>query len=293
MLALVIVAAVIGPPALGLGPRVSGTAARKPVPGPPTIGDCLTEPLAEGSVPASVAIPVPAVRYGPCGDGTAAGGTGGGRRLNYGEILSVTDGVDTFTSSRQSVPAGVLGAYSTDSCQQPLRDYLAWSADPWAPVLGDSTALVGPDVAQHLLGQRWIACVVTAGSHGYPGSVRDGPGRAADLYGQCEDTREALGPRVPCDDPHDTEVFGVALVDADGLSGLADSCLTLVTARTGMTDPAAGGRLVVRAGPFDPNTVPPDVSAGGQSMTCAVRVVGDGLLDASLVGVGDRPLPWA
>ena len=42
-----------------------------------------------------------------------------------------------------------------------------------------------------------------------------------------------------------------------------------------------------------PGLVPPDVSAGGLSMTCAVRAIGDGLLDASLVGVGDRPLPWA
>ncbi len=278
MLAVVIIAAVVGPPALGLGAQVAGVAAPVPIPGMPAVGDCLLEPPeAAGSALTSFGIAIAAAPTGTCpraDDDDQA----------FGEIVSVAP-----TMAR---PDG-SDALDPQACRQPVRDYLGWTAGPWDPVMVDTVVLVGPDRVQYAGGQRWWACAVTTGSHGYRGSVRDGYGRAADLFGQCQDLRLGERSHVACHDPHTAEVFGSAVVGADGLADLTDTCTTLVRQRTGMSDPTAGGTLAVRAGPFDPNTVPPDVSAGGQSMTCSLRVVGDGLLVASLVGIGDRPLPWS
>ncbi|HEY7811788.1 MAG TPA: septum formation family protein [Nakamurella sp.] len=283
MLAIVIIIAVVGPAALGFGPQTAGVAVRAPIPGPPVAGDCVTSPYLGAGSALSVGIAVGVAPYAACP-------APGDSRRDFGEIVSVTPDVRAFPtiSARQQSPP------DPDACRAPVLDYLGWAAEPWDPVFTDLVSLVGPDTVQYASGQRWIACALITGRDGYPGSVRDGAfGRAADLYGRCESTRSALRPRVGCDDPHDAEVFGVALVGVDGLSDLADSCTRLVVQRTGLADPTAGGLLQVRAVPFDPNTVPPDVSASKQSMVCEIRVTGDGLLDASLVGVGDRPLPWA
>lgn len=278
VLVAVIIAAIVGPPALGFGPRVAGTAERGPIAGPPAPGDCLTSPPVPAGSPIDGRIAIAAARTGDCGDGP-----------HVGEIVSVTDistAVPTAGPNDAPVP-------DPNSCGVPVRSYLSWTAEPWNPVLLGAVTLLGPDAVQFADGQRWIACAVTTGADPYPGSVRDGFGRAADLYGECRDSRRGARSRVSCAVGHDVEVIGTAVIGADDQAGLAASCAQLISARSGMADPTAGGRLEVRVSPDDPNTVPPDVSAGGQAMICSVRVVGDGLLVASLVGVGDRPLPWS
>ncbi len=281
MLAAVIIAAVVGPAVLGFGPRVAGMAERTPIPGPPVVGDCLlAPPVAAGSALTSLGIAIAAAPYAAC---PAPGDSG----RAFGEIVSVTPDVREFPTtgvSRQPVP-------DPEACDGALRDYLDWPAGPWEPVILDPLTMVGPDAGQYAVGQRWIACALTGWGQGYTGSVRDGFGRAADRYGQCEGSTASS--QIPCSEPHTTEVFGVAMVDAGGRSDLADSCATLVAARTGMADPTAGGQLVVRAGSFDPRVAPSDDGAGRQATTCAVRVAGGRMLDASLAGIGDRPLPWS
>jgi hypothetical protein len=250
---------------------------RAPIAGPPAPGDCLTSPPKPAGSPIDGRLAIAAAPTGPCADG-----------VHFGEIVSVGNGPTT-------VPTGVAvnpPLPDANACVPLLRQYLGWTALPWNPVLLDAVTLLGPDAGQIADGQRWIACALSTGSDGYPDSVRDGFGRAADLYGHCQDSRLGARSRVSCADPHDVEVFATAIIGADDQAGLDASCTELITARSGMTDPTADGRLVVRVAPYDPNTVPPDVSAGGQAMICSVRVVGDGLLVASLVGVGDRPLPW-
>lgn len=279
VLAAVIIAAVVGPPALGFGPRVVGSAVRAPIPGPPAVGDCLTSPPTPAGSGLTTGIAIGAAPVASCA----------GEGPHFGEIVSVTDGSrgrPTGVGVRPAVP-------DPNACRSPVRDYLGWTADPWDPVQLSAVTLLGPDTAQIGDGQRWLACALVTGAHGYPGSVRDGFGRAADLYGRCQDTRAGIRSRVPCHDPHDVEVFGQAVVGADDQAGLDPSCAALVTARTGLADPTAGGQLLVRAGPDDPNTVPPDVSASGQAMTCDVQVAGERLLVAGLAGVGERPLPWS
>ncbi|WP_395728510.1 septum formation family protein [Nakamurella sp.] len=277
VLAVVIIAAVVGPPALGFGPGVAGSAVRVPIAGPPAPGDCLTSPPTPAGSPIDGRIAIAAARTGTCADG-----------MHAGEIVSVDDGpttVPTGVTVRPPVP-------DPNACGVPVRQYLGWTAQPWNPVLLDAVILLGPDAGQVADGQRWIACALSTGADRYAGSVRDGFGPAADRYGHCQDSRVGARSRVSCADPHDVEVFGTAVIGADDQAGLDASCTELITAGSGMADPTAGGRLAVRVAPDDPNTVPPDVSAGGQVMTCALRVVGDSQLVASVVGVGDRPLPW-
>ena len=97
-----------------------------------------------------------------------------------------------------------------------------------------------------------------------------------------------------CFEPHDTEVFGSAVVE-NGAADLTPSCLGLVTQHTGMSDPTDGGLLRVSAAAVNPPGWPPVVPQPGemQAIVCAVTVTGGRLLTASLVGVGGGPLPWA
>lgn len=259
-----------------LGRRIAGSAGRPPVPAPPAVGDCLTAPPTPAGSPIDGRIAVAAAPADGCSDG-----------VRFGEIVSVDNRPAT-------VPAGVavsLPVPDPNACGSPLRSYLGWTSQPWNPVALDAVILLGPDAEQVAVGQTWIACAITTGRDGYRGSVRDGFGPAADRYGRCQPTLRFDPAPTPCDRPHAVEMLGTAVVGFDDLAGLDASCADLVRQRTGLTDPTAGGRLAVRVAPVDPNTVPPDVSAGGQAMTCGVQVDGGGMLTAALTGIGDRPLP--
>ncbi len=279
VLAVALIAAALVPAVLGPGRRIEGVAVPAPIPPPPAVGDCLTgRPVPAGSPLTARGLAVAAAPTGACST-----------TWGYGEIVSVTADGRTFPTIGDQPQAPP----DPDSCRPAVRAYLGWDVTPWTPVVADDVVLVGPDAVQIAAGQQWIACALTPDERGYPGSVRDRtPGPAADRSGWCKDSRSPAGWRVGCDEPHDVEVFGVALISIDELAGLTDSCARLVAERTGASDPTASGLLQVRAGPDDPNTVPPDVSASRQSVICTLRVTGDGLLTASLVGRGDGPLPW-
>ena len=301
MLAVSLIVAVALPAALGFGRQVAGAAVRAPIPGAPVPGDCLQAPLVRNGSPMSfLEFSIAAAPAGPCvpgigpGDGSGGGSGGDSSRPateNYGEIVSVTPGV---LAPRANI-AGRLGSAGPGLCGQGAADYLGWTAQPWTPVLVDAVSLVGPDTEQYLGGQRWLACAVVTGDHGYRGSVRDGrAGAVADLYGRCDDTRSSPVLRVWCFQPHDTEVFGSAVVE-NGAADLTPSCLGLVAQRTGMSDPTDGGLLRVSAAAVNPPGWPAVAAQPGEmeAVACAVTVTGGRLLTASLVGVGGGPLPWA
>lgn len=255
------------------GRRIAGTPGRPPIPAPPAVGDCLTEPPDFAASPLMLSVVLATAPVATCTDGP---------RSSFGEVVMVTGA---------STPPEALDAFGYDDCVAPMQEYLGWPPSRWWPAGAAALVLLGPDAEQVAVGQSWIACAMVTGPDGYSGSVRDGFGPAADQYGDCDPTRRFDQAPRPCDEPHTEEVIGRAVVGFDDLTGLEESCADLVRRRTGLTDPTAGGRLAVRVAPVDPNTVPPDVSAGGQTMTCGVRVVGDGTLTAALTGIGDRPLP--
>lgn len=282
VLVLAVGTAVAGPGAFGLGVPVAGAAVRSPVPGPPEEGDCLTSPYFGAGSVVSVEVAVGAPPYADCRAGDR-------RRWVFGEIVSVTPDIRAFPVIRSGDPA----IPDRDACTAAVRSAVGWTSPDWDPVVADSVTLVGPDLDQYLSGQRWIACAITSGDRGYPGSAGDASvERGTNVYGRCErsheEGRESAASRVRCDEPHDGEVFGVAMAAPAEVAALVDSCVALITERTGLAEPTVGGSLAVRVGVQD------DPVAGDrvQLMVCGVRVVDDRVLVASLVGLGDGPLPW-
>jgi len=292
VVAVSLIVAVVVPVALGLGRPRAGVAVRAPIPTPPQVGECLHAPvLVGGSALTLVGISIGTAPVGPCKTGDAGSASvsipGPTTPENYGEILSVIADV-LFSSAASSDPQATP---EPGWCRESVEAYLEWTAKPWTPVLTDSTWVVGPTDEQYRTGQRWIACAVLSGDRGYFGSVRESrSGPAADVYGRCGN-RPAPVVRVWCSQPHNVEVFAFGVVD----DGTQDSCTRLITERTGMTDPTADGMLQVRIVATNSSADDPWTSSDGriQSVTCGIRVAGDGLLIASLVGRGDGPLPWA
>lgn len=159
------------------------------------------------------------------------------------------------------------------------REHLRWqvaavAAGVWTPVAAHRfVVVVGGEASDD-----WAACVVLApGLERYRGSyLRSLADTAAPApFGSCW-TGAGPGRRVSCEKPHDQQVFGVL---TPGARPTSTSCRALVQRLTAMSDPTAGGRLEVRV--TDPGVV----------ATCRVRVVGPRWLTATLLGLGDAPLP--
>lgn len=275
VLTVAFTAAVVGPAATGLRVPVPGVAVRPPIPDPPEVGDCLITPYYGAESVVAVEVAGGAAPYADCRSVGADGSV-------YGEIVSVHPGIHTFPAMAAGLPM-----LDVEVCESAARDYLGWIQSTWSPVFDSGVALVGPDLDQYASGQRWIACAITSGSRGYPAA---GGGAGIDprgwVYGRCADRRGVAHPRVRCDEPHDTEEFGVATVVPADVPALVDSCAALISARTGLADPTGGGSLAV--------VLIPDHPVAGdrvQLTVCAVRVVDGRMLGAGLVGLGNRPLP--
>lgn len=277
VLALAVLVSVAVPTVAGLGPRTTGQAVRTPVPPPPVVGDCLLSVVvADGSALKPFTVSIASARIGPCAADAGSGPP------SFGEIISVTNDQRTFARGVDGEPI----APEPGMCRPAADDYLGWRSTTWAPAATRAVILVGPDIAQYLSGQRWIACAIRPAHSPYLGSIRGGrPGPAADAFGRCE----RAGPpveRVPCGEPHTVEIFGIAIGRDRDDEGLRRSCADLVAAVSGMTDPTAGGGLRIQG---DAN----GIVTAGTAPTCGVRVTGNRSLRASLLSHGPGPLPWS
>ena len=270
------------------GTRLTGAAQRAPIPGPPTVGDCLrAEPTRKGGAFDSPSMRVFTGPVGPCDE------------ANYGEVVSVQD-VDSFRGSisdRMAVldPAG---------CERPATEYFGWSAavpgvgssEPtrWLPAALQNLVLFGPDASQYALGQRWLSCVLLPGAAPYAGSVRGNqPGPAVNAFGTCRvSANDTSSPHVRCEEPHVSEIVGVGSVEPTKVPELLDACRRLISAEAGLSDPTAGGALsiwVEAGGSFGD---PPQAGSSGRTPgRCTVSATGGRQLNASILGVGAGPLP--
>lgn len=91
----------------------------------------------------------------------------------------------------------------------------------------------------------------------------------------------------PCSEPHAAQILGEQGQSAGrlGLADYAAACLAFAQRVTGMTDPTAGGQLVVRpsaAGDW----------ANGSGRCVLVAADQSRTLTGSLYGIDDAPLPW-
>lgn len=294
LLAVIIAAPIV--PALG-GQHLTGAALRGPIPDPPVVGDCLGDVPSQPSAMV-LSLPVFAEQTGSCGDD------------NVGAIVAV---VPKVYFSPPTLDNGTSVAQAVD-CDPLVQDYLGWSTPTdassgnasessalvqWHPPTTIDSGLLGPDLAQYIYGQRWVACVV------YPefgpfrgsirGSVRDGHNAEALASCQAMPDGTALQP-TSCSQPHRAETFGVVAV-SDQNANLEPSCLALVHRLTGMSDVSSGGALIVGAvitSDSAQNSASTLHPAGPQEYeaTCLATVAGSRLLVGTLIGLGDRRLPW-
>jgi hypothetical protein len=82
-------------------------------------------------------------------------------------------------------------------------------------------------------------------------------------------------------------------IDPAQVQVLFHACEELITRVTGMVDPTAGGALTVSVEAIEAPGNEPQQPPAPTPGYCAIGTAGGRLLSASLLGIGDRSLPWA
>lgn len=298
-------------PDLG-GRSIPGRAQAIPIRPVPSVGECVLTPIAalRGPTGNSFFVADDDVRVGACqgsrygevsavldGRGAYVGGNTEGRYLsgNYGGAEYVCD---YQTQDYQGVPASLRGG--------------AAYANLWSATLSTLTLTMQPDDEQRAAGQNWTACIAVQVDDAdnlttFAESSRDlyRTGTPRPDSGSCLDVADAATARpVRCDRPHGAENFGLA-VTAVGEVGTGDegdlqrSCTELVALLTRAPDVGTeGGLEVFTATTYrdDNGTViarPDSDSAGVLAYSsCQVVTPPGRTLSGTLVGLGDRPVPW-
>jgi hypothetical protein len=292
-LVIVVLLAAVMVPAIA-GREIAGNAMALSIPAAPHVGDCL---LGVALDPVSGAAADPAPRSVPCSS------------AHDGEVIiqtaTVTTGDSTSKVGGGDVPDVAacadtaywyLGVHPLDAAGE--RSALL---GPWWPAFSADFEALIPSPLQLRIGQSWAACVMTS-PHGLI------IGSAAHLFGEppraspialCTPRREILlEVAVSCTDPHTTEVLGWR-VAAEGTiqTTFVQSCAELARRITGMTDPTAGGALiiavdlirgtdgVVRQG-WGPG------HGGEHQAACTISTASARLLAGSLMGLGNASVPW-
>ncbi|GGM08123.1 hypothetical protein [Nakamurella endophytica] len=273
LLLLVAVAGMVAV-AAWIRPPISGSPAAEPVPAPPAVGDCLLVDPADAVGPPT----------GPC------------TQRHLGEVVAVQ-------------PRAAVGP-ELSVCSTPgAVTYLGLQPDgtldgTWSPATFVADRQIGPSRRQRAAGQQWTACVLVpalpAADTTYTGTARGAfaGGRLPQVYAVCAGT--VLGERpMPCGRAHTVEVIGSTWVTGPvDRARLARGCADLVRRVTGLADPTAAGALtlsseVVGWSSDGMTGDPADESVRARSTgtaLCAVHASRE--LRATLVGIGDRPLPW-
>lgn len=291
-------------PALG-GRVVPGTASVGPVPGPPQMGDCLVQEVGapDAAVDATGASVYQSLVTGSC-DGN-----------RFGEVVAVIAGGLQIKPVEVADDDG-LASYddpNRHSCGAALAGYLDSGGSPsaWNPTIAFSTVIGRPSDLQRRMGQDWVICVAYAGgSDGsatrYDGTLRQStstglrPARLPAAATCLSSTDFFLEHTIGCAEPHPVESVAMLLTD-DGLvtmAGLQARCHDLVRGYTAMPDPTADGQLVdtvVAVHRVSDGTQAPGLVTGDETgfARCLVRTTGARLLTGSLLGLGDRAVPWA
>ncbi|MET3806326.1 hypothetical protein ABIB25_003336 [Nakamurella sp. UYEF19] len=293
----------------GLRPHlVTGTAQATPIPGPPGVGDCVTDPVKRPTVAAggsaSLIQVYPRQKIGPCNG------------LRYGEITRVISDpspvVVEGTATYQSISDPNINV-----CYDSNSAYLGQATQPifglWSPT-GTAVAwpaLSRPSPRQEAAGQHWLACVVSvlpnviastnSDAAPYTESLRHAlqNGHNRNLIGYCIKTAawDQGSESGACGLPHVLEIF------AGGFTGqhsatraeLEASCLRVVRELTGIADPTADGGLSVQlyAATSDSAQVSGAQIPAEASLQCGVVTTGGRQLKGSLLALGTLPIPWA
>ncbi|MET3803772.1 hypothetical protein ABIB25_000758 [Nakamurella sp. UYEF19] len=263
-------------------PNATGTAVPQDVPAPPTVGACLPSapPGEPDQYPPSQLLP--AATFGPCAE------------LHYGEVAQVL-------SHRPAVANEIVGGDERTYIGLPT----SIEESNWVSPINTSIVWANPTALQQAAGQQWVACIVTPGSSTpYRGTVGQAlnTGRLPAVYSSCLAGTDPHTPLVPCSSPHRSEVLGQASprLIAGGQAHLDAMCMTYAKTLTRRADFEADGQLRARSlsehfGPSPTDSLagldPDYPSSNNSQSTCIVSATGSRLLTASLLGIGDGPLP--
>ena len=303
-----LMAAVIVPNAFGR--TIPGVAEAVSVPGPPTVGDCVTEsfdPTPAVTSSADTTIAYPSLTIAPC--------TG----VRFGEVVAVishpagptfpidSDGNKMIADPNESktcFPAteryiGIPGVGSVDQ----LTDRYWWL------IIRSGDVLSEPSLRQRAAGQHWLACIAylpistEAGGFGVQssrgslkGAISTGVGR--DYLGVCLATADWEDARLDnCFAPHESEVFGSGAVTDTPVarSDLESTCRSLIQQVTGMTDVTDDGRLAVQmlATDMEGHRLANKMIPADSPVQCGITTVGGKALNGSLLGIWNDRIPWA
>lgn len=288
-----------------LRPRViTGVPRAEPVPDPPAVGDCVNTPFDEmvqvvdpdGSTEEQV------LDIGACAE------------VRYGEVALVIDHPD-------HPRPGTGNEYDNENdCWAAASEYLGIkdpsddpaTGHPWVPVLLNGGTLAGPDRRQRSAGQDWIACVVyprrafgTSTDDGwddqttasYRRTLRDAvdTGVQRDRLGICTD--DYLDTWTACDGSHRRQFIATSAIADEPVNrtSLQRSCADQIRLLTGVVDLSLddelGAHIEVTGDegePIDDAVVP-----AGSGVTCLLESTGSRMLGGGMIGLGERPIPWA
>ena len=306
LVGLVLLAALIAP--VVAGRRIAGSAVATPLPGPPAIGDCLTQ--AQPSL-ADVQDLSGQFKAGPAGPlryrSVALGPCIGPR---YGEVVQVLAAPATIAASQDAGTGRTsLSDPNSFGCYTAVQRYTRAAGSRlhyWRVALTAVAVLVGPTDRQLGAGQHWAACLlITPTADGATAQLAASPvrvltdGTGADQLGSCQNGSAPIPTSSPgsCAAAHRIEILGQAY--GPTLAGvtrpeLARTCDQLVADLTGRRDITVAGLRVTA-----PVYADGDQQDYGKPTTatsialCAVSVVGDRTLRGSLLGSGSRPIPWS
>ena len=292
------------------GRRLAGTPSLIPLPADPVVGDCLLEPTADffadirqapaelptsSSVNRNVARPGPAPVFGRCTGSVA------------GEVVAIISAVGDSAARRLQIASSGL------DCRAAALDYAglvqnegnysipgATAVDPvlWRLSVDLRGTWVLPGELLQAAGRSWAACVVAPTSPDrYSGTIagayRDG--RLPDAFGTCWDLPESSAriQTLPCNEPHQAELISSGRVPdraATTAVAIQQSCEELAAGVIRRTDPTAGGGITVRVSPetLDSQTR----RAANLDVVCFV-IPTEHSLAGTVVGIGDRPIPYA
>ena len=277
LILLVAAVTVIAVPGL-LRPGVAGTAFPAPIPPPPSPASCVVLRAGGTVVPADCAL------------------------AHDGEVVAVWRASDAAIAGVTAETCAQLGSLSV--VPRYTQDVAGWQASPVASV----SLVVRAPAALQDTANDWAACVVTAGGPQFSGSLTEvfGLDAVPDVFRRC-----SAGPRPSaCALPHHAErIAGTDGSLTDDYTGgspdgrvfkvqlsLQQSCEAVAATVTGVRDPTYGGRLAVEVVVDSTDSYKDPTSWYGTSFRyqagCVLRTTA-GLLTASLVGLGDDPLPVA
>lgn len=302
----------------GVRPRtVAGIPSASPVPGPPTPGQCVLEPIDPSWNNPSAADRVgggsatvsayPRLRLGRC-EGS-----------RYGEVTTVTT-----TPAEPVMGVGSDGTFANDptvdTCAPSASRYIgigmtgtqrAPLPGGWYPSQTIEAAATIPSIRQAASGQHWLACIAYLGAspvnalavadqERYDGSLRDAmsTGRHRNRIGTCaigaDLTGGVLG-LVGCTPAHRSELFAAGGSGTQSLkrTDLQQSCDQVAERMTGIRDlDAAGFTVEVQA--IASTGVPVTAAAipAGINVSCGVTARNGRTLNGSLLALGRQPIPW-